>query len=106
VNALPSLGMGERAIRPRIVAIWVVVLAAGFVATPTAASAHQSASGAAEANRWFWAVVGIVFTVVVGVWLLSLLMVIFGAPIVWIRDRLAEHLEEHPARIKMDHNLR
>ena len=86
--------------------MWVVVLAAGLVATPTAAGAHQSASGAGEANRWFWAVVGIVFTVVVGVWLLSLLMVIFGAPTVWIRERLAEHLEEHPARIKMDENLR
>ena len=84
----------------------VVVLAAGFVATPIAAAAHQGATGGEEANRWFWAVVGIVVTLTVGVWLISLFMVIFGPPILWIRNHLAEHLEERPARITIEQNLR
>jgi len=87
--------------------MWVVVLAtAGFVATQAAAAVHQSATGGEETNRWFWAVVGIVVTLTVGVWLLSVLMVIFGPPIVWIRNHLAEHLAQHPARITIDQNLR
>lgn len=85
--------------------MWLVVLVAGFVATPTAAAA-QSASGGEEANRWFWAVVGIVATVVLGVWFLSLLTVIFGPPIVWIRDHLDEHLAKHPPRITIEQTIR
>lgn len=59
-----------------------------------------------EANHWFWTVVGIMVTLAVGVWLLTLLAVVFGPLIVWVGERLDKHVAKHPARITTDQHLR